>query len=220
MNNLYYNTVSPRLLSTLQFLMKSKEFDTFRLVGGTSLSLQLGHRASVDIDLFSDSMYGSIDFEEIDRFLNQNFRYVDSFICGVVGMGKTFYIGDAKDKCIKLDLYYTDPFIQPVKLVDGIRLASIEEIIAMKIEVFSKSGRKKDFWDIHELIDDYSIQKMLDLHLERYPYSHNRKEILENFVNFTSADNDYNPICFRGKFWEVIKLDIVDKIKEFKSTNI
>ncbi|MGB3452693.1 MAG: nucleotidyl transferase AbiEii/AbiGii toxin family protein [Moheibacter sp.] len=39
------------------------------MVGGTALSLQLGHRTSVDIDLFSDLEYGSIDFKVIDTFL-------------------------------------------------------------------------------------------------------------------------------------------------------
>lgn len=49
------NTVNPLLLSTLKKLMESRLFAPFRLVGGTSLSLHLGHRQSVDIDLFSDS---------------------------------------------------------------------------------------------------------------------------------------------------------------------
>ncbi len=56
------------LKNSLQILMESDVFENFRLVGGTSLSLQLGHRISVDIDLFSDAHYGSIDFKKIDFF--------------------------------------------------------------------------------------------------------------------------------------------------------
>lgn len=52
---LYLNTVSDLLLTTLQVLMSTDVFSSFRLVGGTSLSLQLGHRASVDIDMFTDT---------------------------------------------------------------------------------------------------------------------------------------------------------------------
>jgi len=214
---LYYNTVSARLLSTLHLLMKSAEFDKFRLVGGTSLSLQLGHRESVDIDLFTDSAYDSVDFLVIDKFLKQNFGYVDSFETEVIGMGKSYYIGDSANQCIKLDLFYTDPFIRPIIEIDELRLASLEEIIAMKMDVVSRSGRKKDFWDIHELLDEFSIQKMLDLHQERYPYSHSREEIVTNFKNFKNADSDFNPICLRGKYWELIKLDIVEKIEYFNS---
>lgn len=63
---LHYNTFNNVLKNSLITLMNSKEFDQFRLVGGTALSLQLGHRLSVDIDLFSDAPYGSIDFKAID----------------------------------------------------------------------------------------------------------------------------------------------------------
>lgn len=59
---MYYNTVNEHLKNALLSLMKSEVFIPFRLVGGTALSLQLGHRISVDIDLFTDAPYGSIDF--------------------------------------------------------------------------------------------------------------------------------------------------------------
>jgi hypothetical protein len=70
---MFWNTVSSRLRETLQFLMISNEFNLFRLVGGTALSLQLGHRRSIDIDLFTDAPYGSINFDTIESFLNQKF---------------------------------------------------------------------------------------------------------------------------------------------------
>jgi predicted nucleotidyltransferase component of viral defense system len=214
-NKFFYNTIVSRLLSILQLLMKSAEFDKFRLVGGTSLSLQLGHRESVDIDLFTDSAYDSVDFSAIDQFLKHNFKYTDTFATDIVGMGKSYYVGESANQCIKLDLFYTDSFIRPILEKDGLRLASVEEIIAMKIDVIARIGRKKDFWDIHELIDEFSIEKMLDLHQERYPYSHNRNEIITNFTNFENADSDFNPICLKGKYWELIKLDIVEKIQDF-----
>ena len=70
---LYYSTVSPDLKSVLKIVMDSDILKPFRLVGGTSLSLQLGHRISIDIDLFTDSDYGSLNFEDIECFLNLNF---------------------------------------------------------------------------------------------------------------------------------------------------
>lgn len=62
---LYYNTVNPLLRNALELIMQAEIFNDFRLVGGTSLSLQLGHRISVDLDLFTDVSYDSIDFEAI-----------------------------------------------------------------------------------------------------------------------------------------------------------
>jgi Nucleotidyl transferase AbiEii toxin, Type IV TA system len=212
--SLYYNTVSSLLLSTLQDLMKTPVFDDFRLVGGTSLSLQLGHRQSIDIDLFTDSIYDSVDFRLIDDYLRKNYAYVDTFKTDIVGMGKSYYIGNSKNECIKLDLFYTDPFIKPFLMVDGLRLASLEEIAAMKIDVVSRIGRKKDFWDIHELMDKLTIEDMLHLHEERYPYSHNKQEIIINFRNFENADTDFDPVCLRKKYWEIIKLDLIEATQQ------
>jgi len=211
---MYWNTVNPQLKSILDQLMSDDLFSSFRLVGGTSLSLQLGHRMSVDIDMFTDTVYDTIDFESIDKFLADNYPYVYTPIKGPVGMGRAYTVGDNKDDCIKLDLYYTDQFIQPAIVVDGIRMATIEEIIAMKIDIVQRGGRKKDFWDLHEVIERYPLSKMIQLHNQRYPYSHDKQAIMDNFINFDAADDDFDPICLRGKYWELIKLDLINCIKD------
>jgi len=164
--------------------------------------------------MFSDLGYGDIDFEAIDAHLRNSFNYVDSLDTAIVGMGKSYFIGESANDCIKLDLYYTDPFIRKYIEIDNIRLASLDDIVAMKVDVVSRGARKKDFWDLHELHNTYSIEKMLDLHKERYEYSHNREEIIANFVNFENADNDFEPICLLGKHWEIIKLDFIDVIEK------
>jgi predicted nucleotidyltransferase component of viral defense system len=212
-NKLHYNTITPLLHEVLLDLMKSDEFNNFRLVGGTSLSLQRGHRFSVDIDLFSDAAYGSIDFNAIDTYLRSKYSYVDSINIEPVGMGKSYFVGTDRLDNIKLDLYYTDKFIQDALMIDGIRLATIEEIIAMKLNVVSRKGRKKDFWDIHELIEEYTLQQMLELHEQRYPYEHNAADITNNFSDFSTADLDLEPICLRNKQWQLIKLDIIEYSK-------
>lgn len=206
---LHYNTVTPLLKSILEKLMGAKEFNQFRLVGGTALSLYYGHRMSVDIDLFTEAEYGTIDFDGIEDYLVKQFTYVD-FNNLPVGMGKSYFIGDDSQNAIKLDLYYTEPFIDNVIEVDAIRMATIEDIIAMKIDVIQRTGRKKDYWDLHELKDRFTIKDMLGFHLKRYPYTHNEKLILNNFIDFEEANDDFDPVCLRDKYWEFIKLDLID----------
>lgn len=191
--------------------MEADEFKEFRLVGGTSLSLQLGHRMSIDIDLFTDAEYGSVDFDAIDAFLASNFAYVTG-IGGLPGMGKSYFIGTDRHNAVKLDLYYTDSFIRPVLLEDNMRLASLEDIIAMKIDVVQRESRKKDYWDLHELLLEFSIDAMLALHEERYPYGHDRQLILQRLQASDEADDDFNPECLRGKYWQFIKEDIRELI--------
>jgi hypothetical protein len=213
-NKLHDKSIMPLLLRVLKTLMAAKEFDVFRLVGGTALSLQRGHRQSIDIDLFSDAPYDSIDFKAIDTFLRKKYSYIDTNEFEVIGPGKSYYVGNSKDECIKLDLFYTDKFIQNIVLINDIRMATVEEIIAMKIDVISNGGRKKDFWDIHELKDDYSMAEMLALHKQRHPYTHDEEEIRSSFSNFKNADEDFDPICLKGKLWEIVKLDMIDFAKQ------
>jgi len=209
---LNYNTVTPLLKSVLETLMQSEVFDNFRLVGGTALSLYRGHRMSVDIDLFTDEAYGSVDFEAVDAFLRTTYPYVDTNNFAEIGFGKSYYIGDSENNCIKLDLFYTDPFIDEAIIIDNIRMATVDEIIAMKLDVVSRTGRKKDFWDIHELMDDYTIAEMFTLHEKLHPYTHDRQLLINNFTDFSEADDDFEPDCLRGKHWELIKLDIIEFI--------
>jgi hypothetical protein len=133
---LYWNTVNNLLKESLIKLMRADELKDFRLVGGTALSLYLGHRISIDIDLFTDAPYGSVDFNAIETFLKKRFLFVNGEFGGNEGMGKAYLVGTNADNVIKLDIYYSmDPFFQEEITEDGLRMASIEEIIAMKVDV-------------------------------------------------------------------------------------
>lgn len=83
--------------------MESDLFHPFRLVGGTSLSLQLGHRKSDDIDLFTEAEYDSLNFDAIEHHLHQAFSYVSPIGQGPAGMGKSFLIGIDDQETVKLD---------------------------------------------------------------------------------------------------------------------
>lgn len=206
--NLRKETVSNALWNALCQLMEVELLSPFRLVGGTALSLQLGHRMSVDIDLFTDADYGSLDFNAIDKKLQEVFPFADMQYQGNDSFGKSYYIGNDKDNIVKVDLFYTDAFIRPTLEIENIRLATIEEIAAMKMEVIGQNGRKKDFWDIHELIDTIPLEQMIILHSERYPYSHTKEILKKKLTDFQYADLDFDPICLKGKYWELIKEDI------------
>lgn len=154
---IYRNTVSDLLWEVLSRLMSFEELDSFRLVGGTSLSLQLGHRKSVDIDMFTDAEYNSIDFDAINNLMLNAFDYVEIGHGGNNSMGNSYYVGKNKDELVKVDMFYADTFVYPIVDYNGIRLARLEEVSAMKLEVVGNKGRKKDFWDLHELLDYFSL---------------------------------------------------------------
>ena len=101
---IYRNTVPDLLWEVLSKLMTFEKLKSFRLVGGTSLSLLLGHRISLDIDLFTDVEYNSIDFDLIDKLFLDSFQYVRMGYGGNNSMGKSYFIGDSKNDVIKVDL--------------------------------------------------------------------------------------------------------------------
>jgi predicted nucleotidyltransferase component of viral defense system len=206
---MYWNTVSQLLKDILTDLMAEDLFSPFRLVGGTALSLQKGHRMSVDIDLFTDIEYGSIDFKEIRSFLENKYPYCISRNLDNVSFGTYFEVGYSKEDYIKIDFYYTDEFVFNEVVIDDIRMASLEEIIAMKLEVISTTKRKKDFWDLHYFLSVFSIDEMISFYTLRYPYNENYK-FKEHFIDFGAANFEPDPKCLLDKTWENIKLDFHD----------
>ena len=211
-NELQYQTVKPILRSTLERLMEMEEFAPFRLVGGTSLSLRYGHRMSDDIDLFTDAEYGSLDFHKLQEILRKEFPYCQGDCGDIVSFGASYIVGNSKDDCVKLDLFYTDPFIRPMEMFGPIRMAVVEDIVAMKMDVVSRGGRKKDFWDLHMLRNHYSIDQMLSLYEERYPYGATKEECTSGLTNFSVADTEPDPICLQEKVWQLIKLDFEESM--------
>lgn len=101
-------------------------------------------------------------------------------------------------------------------MIDNIRIASLDDVAAMKVDIVSRGGRKKRFWDLHELLNTYSIFQMLELHQQRHEYTHDRDQIIHNFTDFISADEDIDPICMKGKEWELVKLNFVEMLSSYR----
>lgn len=210
---LRFDTVTPLLKDTLETLMAEPMFSPFRLVGGTNLSLRYGHRLSVDIDLFSDAEYGSLDFGAFEKFLRSRFPFYQcTDTTSIVSFGRGYLIGNSATDHIKLDLMYADPFISRQEVIDGIRMAGTDDIVAMKMNVISRGGRKKDFWDIHYLLGAYTLPEMFALHARRHEWEHNPAELAEKFVDFSIADEMPDPVCLLGKDWDELKLDLIDMV--------
>jgi len=219
--NLKYNTVSENLLDCLKKLMANPVFDDFVLVGGTALSLQLGHRISVDIDLFTSKPYGSMNIEQIKNALSETFDYAD-YLKDLDGRS-LFYslnIGKNQNEYVKLDLAYTDEFIAPFVKKDGLRLASLQDISGMKMEAITNSKRKKDFWDIHELLEYFTLEEIINFGLKRNPYTLTEEKILSAFKEMNNLTQDNVIQCLKGKYWEFVQLDLMEEVRKYKNKKL
>lgn len=214
--------VSSSLLDLLSEIMNDSLFEPFRLVGGTNLALKFKHRMSVDIDLFTDAEYGSLNFKKFENWFRHRYPYVDiSDTSSKIGMGRMYYIGNDKNDAVKVDLIYeSEPFIFPEEINEGIRMADIKEIGVMKLDAIFYGGRKKDFWDLHYLLVDaeLSLSELISLHKKRFPYQHEEQLMLNKLCDFEQADNEPDPMCCLGKSWDMIKLDLLDILGELEGT--
>lgn len=122
-------------------------------------------------------------------------------------------VGKQIGNAVKLDLYYTEDFIEPFIEIQEVRFATQKEIIAMKLDVISRGGRKKDFWDIHYFLPNYSFDELKDLYIRRYPY-HDAEELRIRLTEFNAVDNDFDPNCVLRKDWDLIKLDFLSYMDE------
>lgn len=192
-------------------------FRCFRLVGGTNLALRFNHRISTDIDLFTDVEYGSLDFTRFQEWLKGHYAYYEcTDDSDSVVMGRTYYIGENKDNAIKLDLMYeNEKFLFNEELINGVLFADVKDIAVMKMDAIFYGGRKKDFWDLHYLLFDqkFNLEDLINFHSIRFKYEHDRKELINRLTDFTKADDEPDPICNLGKYWDIIKLDLIDEVQ-------
>ena len=156
---LYKNTVSPAMWELMQRLMRDDVLKDFVLVGGTALSLKIGHRLSVDIDLFTKKNFNA---QAVLRHLEREYQAEPSKYNTNSIMT---FIND-----IKVDLI-SHKYLQvkPAGTFEDIRIVSIEDIGAMKLHAIVQSGKRyKDFVDMYYLLEHHPLQVYLDAYEAKY----------------------------------------------------
>ena len=196
-------TVSPELLELLNKIMKSEVFSDFILVGGTALALQIGHRNSVDIDMFGNSEINpDIFIDELKKF-------------GEVKLiQKSKHILIVSVDNIKVDFVnHIYPFLEKQIIIDGIRMASKKDISAMKLSAISGRGSRKDFIDLYFLLNEFSLNDMIKFYDSKYEEG-SYFLVLKSLTHFDDADIQQSPIIFKDFKWEKAKLKIVEEFEK------
>lgn len=205
---------SPLLMDCLRKIMSHEAFNDYYLVGGTALALQRGHRISIDIDMFTNLLYGYMKTGELKDALTSLFPYVESLEkLDETRVVYSLFVGTERDNCVKLDICYDEKPVFPLIEEEGIRMVSEKDIAAMKLNAISQDRqRKKDFWDIHDLLESYPIDKLVTFALDRYPWSLTLPNIIDGFKRLPKL-NDYTEVkCLKGKYWEFIVEDLMEQI--------
>lgn len=207
---LHTKTVESGTLSLLKKLMMLQSLKSFSLVGGTALSLRYGHRSSADLDLF---LHEKFDLKDIENELKNVFGTDFIYESGHKNIGIFCYI-----QKIKVDIvYYPHHPIAEIEEVDKIRMYSNADISAMKIQAILGRARKKDFWDLHELLQHYPLQQLIDWHKNKYPSQMLTISIPNAITYFAEAEESEIPVSFKGQTWDQIKKGISKTVSDYLS---
>lgn len=191
---LHYETIVPEARSLLEKLSDLPVLKDARLVGGTALALQLGHRTSVDLDFFGRI---SADSEEL-RSILRDVGHVE--VTSVSKNINIFWIND-----IKVDIVnYPYPWIDMPIDADGVRLASLNDIAAMKVSAIVNRGTKKDFIDIYTLLQSFTLDDILDMYSRKYSDG-SLFIVMKSLTYFDDAETDPMPDVLSDITWESVK---------------
>jgi predicted nucleotidyltransferase component of viral defense system len=202
---LHRATVAPNTLGLLKDLMQKPYLQDFRLVGGTSLSLQIGHRISVDLDMFCNEPFDSGELKSI---------LADDFASVLVTLERTNTLITTIDS-VKVDfIRFKYGFSYPTINEDEIRLANIKDIAPMKLDAISGRGKKKDFFDLYFLLQLFSLTELLELYQAKYQHT-TLFHVIKSINYFEEAEAEADPIVFDKKVtWAKVKKAISKEIQK------
>jgi len=203
----YPKTLPKKTAQLLKKLAKDKpEFlNNFYLSGGTALSLQLGHRESIDLDFFYEKSFDSklleIELEKLGKLkdLQLEKNTLNAFLNEV----QVQFLG------------YPYSLLKPISVWQSIRLSSVLDIACTKLQTIGARGNKKDFIDLYFILEKYSLLELFKKLDIKYPKSDfNKVHILKSLVYFKNAENQPMPKMHKKVSWEKIKKDLVKKLKK------
>lgn len=197
------NTTTLELIKSLQ----QKEYlNEFYLVGGTALAIYYNHRESIDIDLFSNFNF---DAKTLLENIQHDYSYqllntADNTLKGIIDD-------------VNVDIIaHRYPYLKAPENLNDMRLLSVPDIIAMKLNAISVSGqRPKDYLDIYYALHDYSISEMVGFYQTKYSQQ-NSGHVLKSLIYFDDVDLAGWPKLIKDPKleWEKVKVKIEKEVLE------
>lgn len=195
---LYYETIEPQTLELLRMLQEIPSLRKTRLVGGTSLALQIGHRKSIDLDFF-----GEVDAD--NDALTEDLKNLGNLMVLKASSHIHVYLLNN----IKIDIVdYAYPWLNEAIRIDGILLAGLTDIAAMKLAAITGRGTKKDFIDLYFLSKRFTLSEMLSFYERKYPDG-SMFMVLKSLSYFEDAEQDPSPYMLEPIDWEEVKRHIL-----------
>lgn len=138
---IHSDTISPKM-HEIGKAVYARLDSAYYLAGGTALSLFIGHRESVDLDYFISKHIDTKKLKELllELFPEAVFPYedVDTLWCTVDGVKVSF-------------ISRLVPMLGALQDEEGFRMASIQDLVVMKLSAVCGRDEYKDYYDLAEL---------------------------------------------------------------------
>ncbi len=172
------DAVEAGTLELIRRLQQDKKLSGFYIAGGTALALFLGHRRSVDIDLFT--------LEDFDaRYLLEHLEHSYGFSMQYIAQNTL----KGTISGIFVDLItHKYPLISDIITEEGISLYSENDIAAMKVNAITGDGtRLKDFIDIYFLLKKVRVAELISFYIAKYDLQ-NKFHAVKSLIYFDDLD--------------------------------
>ena len=203
---LFLKTIEAQTLSLLKRIHALPELADTRLVGGTALALQLGHRISVVLDVF-----GKWDYSKDLSLVLSSIGRVEKVSGTPDGRMSFFFIDGVKVDCVSYEMY---DWLEPPIVEEGVRLAGIKDIAAMKLNAITNRGARKDFIDLARLLEEHSLIEMFEWHKQKYSDA-NPALVLRSLSYFVDAETMPMPRMIIPLDWSSAKERIRSAVREY-----
>lgn len=184
----------------------------FYLAGGTALALLIGHRQSIDFDFFSNTKFSNLKIlDSLNEILKDDEQIEikeqdkDTLILFINNVKLSFF-------------FYSHKLLgEKITILNNINLASLKDILAMKLIAISQRGTKKDFIDMYFLLkNNFSLSNAVNVLNEKYDkIKFNKLHILKSLTYFDDANMDANPKMLKDVSWKEVKESIEKDVNNY-----
>lgn len=177
------------------------------LAGGVGIALRLGHRCSRDLDFFStQAIADPLQLAALIQAKGVKFKTTSTAPGTLYGQ-----IGKLPVSFIE---YRYAPLTR-LQSVEGVRVASIRDLAAMKISAIADRGAKKDFIDIYFMLEKISLSKMIAAYRDRFN-TEDISHVVMALIYFDEADKERTPKMIRAFSWPKLKSTFRDAVRKLR----
>jgi len=193
-------------------LLKKLDFlgEGVYLARGTSLALQMGHRTSLDFDFYSKEDFNPEVLSSKFQRIFENMK--------VERIARGTLIASINNVSFSM-FHYPYDLIKKEVVLEKTKMASIEDVSAMKLIAIAMRGKRRDFIDTYYLLKKFRIKQLLRFVKQKYP-KFEEMMILKGLIYFNDAEDEdlaRGIRVFDKNFsWKSAKKYIEDEVKKYQ----